>query len=81
MEFSWWGRDSVQGKFQVCARYHGGDIKWQRQVGRFTSWEPYPPSPEDWERLLAEAARRVPRRLLSPRQFEEIKRRRERAAL
>jgi hypothetical protein len=77
-EFNWWGRDA-DGKYQVSAAIHGDTITWQRQQGRFTSWVPYAPTNEDWDRLVAEAETRVPRRLLSPKQFEVIKNLRARA--
>jgi hypothetical protein len=81
MEFSWWRREPIVGKYRVRADYHGGQIGWQRQNARGMSWEAHAPTPEDWARLMEEAERRVPRRLLSPRQFEEIKQRREQASL
>ena len=73
MEFGWWTRDPVDGKCQVRASVHGGNITWLRKSGRFTPWEPHSPGAADWEKLVAEAARRVPRRLLSPKQFDAIK--------
>ena len=73
-EFAWWNRDPEKGKFQVRANVHGGNIIWERQPARFSSWEPHAPSEGDWDQLIADAARRVPRRLLSPKQFEQIKR-------
>ncbi|MGH7995545.1 MAG: hypothetical protein ACREFX_04245 [Opitutaceae bacterium] len=78
-EFGWWHRDPEAGKFQVRAAVHGGNISWARKQGHHTSWEEHRPSAADWERLLDEAGRRVPRRLLSPRQFEAIRLLRERA--
>ena len=73
MEFGWWNQDPDAGKFQVRAAVHGGNIEWRRKQGHHTSWAPHSPSEGDWARLMDEAARRVPRRLLSPKQFEEIK--------
>lgn len=78
MEFGWWVRDPEKGKFQVKAIVHGGQLTWQRKQGHFTSWEEHAPSEEDWSRLTAEAERRIPRRLLSPKQFEVIRKLRER---
>jgi hypothetical protein len=77
MHFGWWVRDPEEGKFQVLAIVHGGALTWQRKQGHFTSWEAHQPTEEDWLRLVAEAERRVPRRLLSPKQFDEIKKLRE----
>lgn len=75
MEFGWWARDDDGRKFQVRARIFGGNVTWQRKQGHHQAWEPYGlPTEQDWDLLLAEAGRRVPRRLLSPKQFEAIKR-------
>jgi hypothetical protein len=78
MEFGWWNRDPEEGKFQVKAIVHGGNLKWLRKQGHFTSWLDHVPTEDDWSRLVSEAERRLPRRLLSPKQFEEIKKLRER---
>jgi len=78
-EFNWWVRDPATGKFQVSAAIYGSNITWQRQEARFASWVPHQPTTADWDRLLAEAETRVPRRLISPKQFDEIARLRERA--
>jgi len=73
MEFGWWVRDPEAGKYQVKAVVHGGNLTWLRKQGHFASWEAHAPSEEDWSRLVSEAGRRVPRRLLSPKQFDEIR--------
>jgi hypothetical protein len=72
-EFGWWAKDE-NGKFQVVAEVHGGNVSWTRKQGHHQPWETHKPSDDDWDRLLSEAERRVPRRLLSPKQFAEIKR-------
>jgi hypothetical protein len=72
MEFGWWIRDPEAGKFQVKAIIHGGNLTWFEKHGHFTSWSVHTPSEEDWSRLISEAERRLPRRLLSPKQFIEI---------
>ncbi len=75
MHFGWWSKDPETGKFQISVEIHGGNIEWTRKQGHHTSWEPYgPPTDDDWDRLLYEAERRVPRRLISPKQFADIKR-------
>ena len=79
-EFGWWNRDPDRGKYQVRALYHGGAITWEHKQGHFTTWQPHPPTEADWDELMATAGRRVPRRLLSPRQFEAIRQLRDRAA-
>ena len=72
-EFGWWKRDPEAGKFQICADVHGGNITWTRKQGHHTSWDPHSPTQEDWDTLIGEANRRVPRRLISPKQFDVIK--------
>ncbi|HWA84773.1 MAG TPA: hypothetical protein VG710_01010 [Opitutus sp.] len=74
IEFGWWNKDPEQGKYQVCASVHGGNIDWRRKQGHHTAWESHAPTDADWDRLVAEAERRVPRRLISPKQFDAIKR-------
>jgi hypothetical protein len=73
MEFGWWNNNPEEGKYQVVADFHGGTIEWQRKQGHHNSWLAHVPSEEDWERLIFEAEKRVPRRLLSPKQFDVIK--------
>ncbi|AHF92136.1 hypothetical protein OpiT1DRAFT_01430 [Opitutaceae bacterium TAV1] len=75
MEFGWWVRDPEEGKYQIRVIIHGGNIEWKRKQGHHTPWETYAPvTGEDWEKLLAEAETRLPRRLMSQKQFEEIRR-------
>jgi len=73
MEFGWWSKHPDQGKFQVRAVVHGGNIAWRSHRGHGQPWAPHDPTTSDWDRLMAEAADRVPRRLLSPKQFAAIK--------
>lgn len=72
MEFGWWDKNPEDGKYQVCVRIHGGNAEWTRHQGHHTAWTPHTPDAGDWDRLISEAQRRVPRRLISPRQFAEI---------
>lgn len=75
MEFGWWSRDAEGRRFQVRVAIFGGNVTWRRKQGHHQPWEPYdPPTDADWDTLLAEAERRVPRRLLSSKQFDAIKR-------
>lgn len=74
IEFGWWNKDPEVGKYQVHVVVHGGNIEWTRHQGHHTSWEPHAPSDDDRERLIYEAEKRLPRRLLTQKQFEEIKR-------
>jgi hypothetical protein len=78
IEFGWWSKDD-DGKFQINVRIHGGNIEWTRKSGHWQSWEKYPAGDADWEKLLGEAARRVPRRLISPKQYDAIKSLRDRS--
>lgn len=74
MEFGWWVRDPEEGKYQVLAEFHGGEVVWTRKQGHHQPWEPLAPiTTELWDRLIDEAAKRVPRRLMSPKQFDELK--------
>lgn len=74
IEFGWWNKDPESGKYQVRAVVHGGNIEWTRHQGHHTPWGPHVPDDDDRERLVYEANKRVPRRLISEKQFEEIKR-------
>jgi hypothetical protein len=73
IEFGWWNKDADGKKFQVSVAVHGGNIAWTRKQGHHTAWEDYSPTEEDQARLITEADRRVPRRLISQKQFDEIK--------
>lgn len=74
IEFGWWNKDANGDKYQVSAIVHGGNIEWTKHQGHHTSWEPHTPDDADRERLIYEASKRVPRRLISQKQFDEIKR-------
>ena len=74
IEFGWWSKDAEGKKFQVSAIVHGGNIEWTRHQGHHSSWNPHTPDDDDRARLIYEAEKRLPRRLITQRQFEEIKR-------
>jgi len=75
MEFGWWQVDAEGRKWQIRATVAGGKIAWTRKGGHHQAWEDYgPPSGADWDLLVEQAQRRVPRRLVSPAQFAAIKR-------
>ena len=74
IEFGWWNKDPERGKYQVSVVVHGGNIEWTRHQGHHTSWEPHVPTDDDRVRLVSEAEKRVPRRLITQKQFEEIRR-------
>ncbi len=72
--FGWWAKDPEGEKFQINVAIHGGNIEWTRKQGHHASWQVYgPPTEDDWDKLIDEASRRVPRRLISPKQFADIK--------
>jgi hypothetical protein len=73
IEFGWWNKDEEGKKYQVNAAVHGGNIEWTRKQGHYSSWEPHTPNDDDRARLVFEAEKRVPRRLISQKQFEVIK--------
>jgi hypothetical protein len=73
IEFGWWNKDET-GKYQVNAAVHGGNIEWTRKQGHHNPWEPHTPTDDDRARLIYEAEKRLPRRLITQKQFEEIKR-------
>jgi hypothetical protein len=75
MEFGWWARDAENRRYQVRVLIFGGTATWSCKQGHHQPWKPYgPPTDVDWEQLLANAGRRLPRRLLTSKQFETIKR-------
>ena len=74
IEFGWWNKDPEdKGKYQVSVVVHGGNIEWRRHKGHHTSWEVHTPTDDDRARLVYEAEKRVPRRLITQKQFDEIK--------
>ena len=73
IEFGWWNKDPDRGKYQVSVVVHGGNIEWKRHKGHHTPWEVHAPTEEDRARLIYEAENRLPRRLITQKQFDEIK--------
>jgi hypothetical protein len=74
IEFGWWNKDADNKKYQVIVNVHGGNIEWTRKQGHHAQWEPHVPNDEDRARLVYEADKRLPRRLITQKQFDEIKR-------
>ncbi|WP_438482083.1 hypothetical protein [Oleiharenicola lentus] len=72
MEFGWWQKDEEGKKHQVCVDIFGKTITWTKKYGRNTSWIEFEPNDEEWDTLITEANRRVPRRLFSQGQYEFI---------
>lgn len=73
MEFGWWDKDEEGKKWHIKARFHGGNVEFHRKHGHHTSWEEMAPSDEHWDRLISEAERRLPRRLMSTKEFNQLK--------
>jgi hypothetical protein len=73
IEFGWWNKDAESGKYQVIVNVHGGNIEWKRKQGHHAPWEQHVPDDDDRARLIHEAERRLPRRLITQKQFDEIK--------
>ena len=73
-EFGWWNRDPEEGKYEVKARIHGSVLTFRRHQGHHTRWEDHNPTDDDFDRLLSDAKKRVPRRLISIKQMAEIER-------
>jgi len=73
-EFNWWNRSPEEGKYKVKAKIHGNVLLFTRHQGHHTLWEPHAPSEEDFDRVLSDAEKRVPRRLISPKQMAELER-------
>ena len=74
IEFGWWNKDGDGRKYEVHVSVHGGNIEWSRHQGHHTPWEPHSPDDDARERLVFEAGKRLPRRLISQKQFDEIAR-------
>jgi hypothetical protein len=46
---------------------------FSRKTGHNSSWEDFAPTDEQWDRLISEAERRLPRRLMSTKEFNLLK--------
>jgi hypothetical protein len=73
MEFGWWEKDEEGIKWNITVRFHGGNVTFSRKHGHNSSWEDFTPSDDQWDRLLKEAEKRLPRRLMSQKQFNQLK--------
>ena len=76
MEFGWWAKDEEGRKWQISVRFHGGNVTFSRKHGHHSNWEDFEPVSGDWDKVLAEAEKRLPRRLMSQKQFNQLKSRR-----
>ena len=58
-----WQERQDEVKYQIRVIFDGGDrILWRRQSKTMERWEPFEPSPEHWQLLLAKARARYFRR-------------------
>lgn len=73
MEFGWWITDDEGKKWQVSVRFHGGNVVFSRKHGHNSSWQDFEATDEQWDRLISEAERRLPRRLMSQKEFNRLK--------
>lgn len=73
MEFGWWAKDEEGKKWQISVRFHGGNVTFSRKHGHHSSWEDFEPVSDDWDKVLSEAEKRLPRRLMSQKQFNQLK--------
>ncbi|MES1167563.1 MAG: hypothetical protein ABUL61_00195 [Oleiharenicola lentus] len=73
MEFGWQERDDEGTKWQISARFHAGSVVFSRRSGHNNGWEDFAPTDAQWDRLISEAERRLPRRLMSTKEFEKLK--------
>jgi hypothetical protein len=73
MEFGWWDKDEDGVKWHINARFHGGHVVFSRKTGHNSSWVDFAPTDEQWDRLISEAERRLPRRLMSTKDFNLLK--------
>lgn len=73
MEFGWWETDDEGKKWNVSVRYHAGHVTFSRKTGHHTGWTDFDGNEEQWDRLLKEAEKRLPRRLMSQKEFVRLK--------
>lgn len=73
MEFGWWETDDEGKKWNITVRFHGGNVTFSKKTGHHTSWVDFDGNDEQWDRLLKEAEKRLPRRLMSQKEFNRLK--------
>ncbi len=76
MEFGWWETDEDGRKWNITVRFHGGNVTFSKKTGHHNPWIDFEGSDEQWDRLLKEAEKRLPRRLMSQKEFDRLKARR-----
>lgn len=76
VEIAYWKRLEDGGKLQVRLRVFGGKLAWECQPARFQPWEPYlKPDDDDWAKVIKEAEKRAPRRVIHDKILALIQRR------
>jgi len=76
VEIGFWKRTDDGRKFQVRLRIFGGNLLWEYQPARFQPWETYlTPDDDDWNKVIAEANMREPRRVIHDKMLALIRRR------
>ena len=73
MEFGWWEKDDAGAKWQINVRFHGGNVLFRKKTGHPHPWIDFDGNDEQWDRLIQEAEKRLPRRLMSQKEFERLK--------
>lgn len=76
VEIGYWKRTEDGHKLQVRLRIFGGNLIWECQTARFQPWEPYlTPDDDDWNKVISEANKREPRRIIHDKMLALIRRR------
>ncbi len=76
VEIGFWKRTEDGRKFHVKLHIFGGNLRWEYQPARFQPWEPYlTPDDDDWAKVIAEANKREPRRVIHDKMLALIRRR------
>ncbi|MBP6865151.1 MAG: hypothetical protein KBC32_07740 [Candidatus Didemnitutus sp.] len=73
MEFGWWEKDDDGTKWQINVRFHGGNVLFSKKTGHHNPWIDFDGNDAHWDRLIQEAEKRLPRRLMSQKEFERLK--------
>jgi len=73
MEFGWWERDEEGRNWNISVRFHGGNVTFSKKTGHHTPWVDFEATDGQWDRLLQEAEKRLPRRLMSQKEFARLK--------
>ena len=70
-----WQEKTDEGKFEIRVIFDGGDrILWRRITKAMERWEPFEPTPEHWQILLAKTKARYVRRQAPYKDLQLIER-------